>query len=46
VIDETINPINHEKDCKNLKSGFQIVAAENINPINNEYTAFKCHPPE
>ena len=44
---EDINaPISHEKDCKNLKSTFQIVDAEKINPINNEYIAFICQPLE
>ena len=39
-------PKNHEKDCKNLKSRFQIVDAEKINPINKEYIAYICQPPE
>jgi len=26
--------MNHEKECRKLKSVFHIVAAENINPIN------------
>ena len=29
-------PINHEYDCKNLKSGFHIVAEEKTKAINKE----------
>ena len=46
VIKDTVKPINQENDCKNLNSGFHIVAAENINPIVNEYKPLICHPPE
>ena len=37
-------PISHEKDCKNLNSGFQIVLAEKIKPIIKEYKPLICQP--
>ena len=39
-------PIIQAYDCKNIKLEFQIVDEEKIKPINKEYIALICQPPE
>ena len=41
-----IAPIIHEKDCKYISVGFQIVEAPKIKTIKIEYNALICHPLE